>query len=150
MSHRIVLIVTTLIVASGFSSRPVAIGAELDWPGWLGPQRDGWVGEFQPPTQWPEKLRKSWQATVGEGYGSPIVSGGRVYQHARQNDEEVVWCIDLQTGEVVWRNSHPVPFKMGGGGEWHGKGPKSSPIFSDGRVFTMSITGDLSAWGGES
>ena len=35
---------------------------------------------------------------------------------------------------------------MGGGGERHGKGPKSSPVLADGRIFTMSITGVLTAW----
>jgi outer membrane protein assembly factor BamB len=39
---------------------------------------------------------------------------------------------------------------MGSGGERHGKGPKSSPALADGRLFTLSITGVLSAWDGES
>ena len=34
--------------------------AEADWPGWLGPNRDGWVADFTPPKQWPEKLEKAW------------------------------------------------------------------------------------------
>jgi outer membrane protein assembly factor BamB len=38
---------------------------------------------------------------------------------------------------------------MGGGGEWHGKGPKSCPFFSKGKIFTMSINGVLSAWDAE-
>ena len=116
------------------------------WPGWLGPERNGWVDNFKSPKQWPEKLGRVWQAKVGLGYGSALVAGGHVYQHARQGEDEVVWCLDLQTGKVKWRKSYATPFKMGGGGERHGKGPKSSPVFSDGRVFVMSITGVLSAW----
>ena len=46
----------------------------------------------------------------------------------------------------MWKKSMTVPFKMGGGGEWHGKGPKSSPVMAEGRVFTFSITGILTAW----
>lgn len=124
----------------------IAFGADSDWTGWLGPQRNGWVTGFQPPGKWPEQLKKSWQATVGTGYGSPLVSGGRAYQHARQGEQEVVWCLDLATGSVKWRKSYTVPFKMGGGGESHGKGPKSCPTLADGRLFTLSITGVLSAW----
>ena len=30
--------------------------AEADWPGWLGPNRDGWVADFTPPKQWPETV----------------------------------------------------------------------------------------------
>jgi outer membrane protein assembly factor BamB len=122
------------------------LGEEVVWPGWLGPKRNGWVRDFQPPTQWPEQLKRGWQVEVGTGYGSPLVAGGHVYQHARQGDDEVVWCFDLKTGGVQWRQSYAVPFKMGGGAERHGKGPKSSPVLADGRVFTMSITGVLSAW----
>jgi outer membrane protein assembly factor BamB len=117
-----------------------------DWTGWLGPKRNGWVSDFQPPAQWPRNLSKVWQVKVGSGYGSPLVTGGRVYQHARQADEEVVWCFDLKSGDVKWRKSYVVPFKIVGGGDYHGKGRKSSPVLADGRVFTMSITGALTAW----
>ena len=50
----------------------------------------------------------------------------------------------------VWKNGFEVPFKVGGGGEWHGKGPKSSPILSGEHIFTFSINGVLSAWSKES
>ena len=39
---------------------------------------------------------------------------------------------------------------MGSGGQWHGKGPKSTPALANGRLFTMSITGLLSAWDAQS
>ena len=116
------------------------------WPGWLGPKRNGWVNNFHPPKKWPEKLQQMWRVKVGAGYGSPLVANGRVYQHARQGDDEMLWCLDLKTGAIKWRRKYAAPFKIGGGAESHGKGPKSSPVFSDGRVFIMSITGVLSAW----
>ncbi len=58
--------------------------AELVWSGLLGPQRDGWAGQFKVPERWPEKLQKAWSVEVGAGYGTPLVEGQRVYQHARQ------------------------------------------------------------------
>ena len=100
---------------------------ESDWTGWLGPNRDGWVADFQPPDHWPQTLTKQWQVDVGTGYGTPLVVGDRLFQHARQEEDEVVWCVSLSSGKVVWRKSYAVPFKMGGGGERHGKGPKSNP-----------------------
>ncbi len=150
MLRPIVLFVAASILLPLTSARRPAFGAEAHWPGWRGPARDGWVSGFQPPDAWPERLERVWQAAVGTGYGSPVVSGGRVYQHARQGDDEVVWCLDLETGAVRWKRSYPVPFKMGSGGERHGKGPKSSPALADGRLFTMSITGRLSAWDADS
>ena len=120
--------------------------AEDFWPGWLGPERNGWVKGFTPPSRWPAELTRGWQRDVGTGYGSPLVSGGRVYLHARKGEEEVAWCLDLKTGDVIWREAYPAPFKIGGGGEYHGKGPKSCPVLADGRLFTMSISGTLAAW----
>jgi outer membrane protein assembly factor BamB len=138
----------TVILVALCASRETQ--ANDDWTGWLGPERNGWVSNFQPPAVWPESLTKVWEAKVGTGYGSPLVADGRVYQHARQADDEVLWCFDLKSGDVRWRKSLPVPFKIAGGGDYHGKGPKSSPVMADGRVFTMSITGRLSAWSAES
>ena len=65
---------------------------------------------------------------------------------ARAGEEETMYCFDLKTGEPKWRNGYAAPFKMGGGGEWHGKGPKSHPVLADGRLFTMGISGIFSAW----
>ncbi len=105
---------------------------------------------FGRQTQWPQELKKGWQVEVGTGYSSPLVADGLVYQHARQGDDEVVYCFDLKTGELKWRQSYEVPFKASPGGERHGAGPKSSPALADGRLFTMSILGDLTAWDAES
>ena len=142
----LILTVTALIFPAITSSQQISFGADLDWPGWRGPGRDGWVSGFRPPAQWPEQPEQTWQLEVGTGYASPVISDDRVYQHARQGDEEVIWCLDLQTGAVNWRQSYAAPFRMGGGGEHHGKGPKSSPALADGRLFTLSIAGLLSAW----
>ena len=120
--------------------------ADTYWPGWLGPLRNGWVSDFETPEKWPQELKKIWEVKVGAGYGSPLVVDGSVYQHSRQGADEVVRCLDLESGSVRWTQKYPVPFKIGGGGEYHGKGPKSSPVLDDGRIFTMSITGQLSAW----
>ena len=150
MLRPMVLTVTALILLALASTWQSASGADVHWPGWLGPKRDGWVSTFKPPTRWPEELKKVWQVEVGTGYGSPLVSGGRVYQHARQGDDEVVWCLDAKTGDVKWRKSYAAPFKIGGGGENHGKGPKSSPALAEGRLFTLSIAGRLSAWNADS
>ena len=116
------------------------------WPGWRGPARDARVTDFQPPEVWPEKLESVWRVEVGEGYPTPLVAGGRVFQHARQGGEEVLWCLDLKSGKTLWRKAMPIDFEPAGGGERHGAGPKSTPVYADGRIFTLSITGVLSAW----
>jgi outer membrane protein assembly factor BamB len=145
MPRRTAFTLTALMVFAA-STPQFSPAAEIHWPGLLGPKRDGWVSGFQTPILWPERLERDWQVQVGAGYGSPLVSDGRVYLHTRQGDDEVVWCLDLDTGVVKWRKSYSAPFKIGGGGERHGKGPKSTPALAGGRLFTLSIAGILSAW----
>ncbi len=144
MRKRLLHVTSIILCLFGISSGLTATKA--NWPGWLGPERNGRVAGFKPPEKWPEKLEKTWQVEVGTGYGSPIVADGKVWQHARQGEDEVVHCIDLKSGKVLWTKSSPVPFKPGGGGERHGKGPKACPAYADGRLFTMSITGTMTAW----
>ncbi|TWT68010.1 PQQ-binding-like beta-propeller repeat protein [Crateriforma conspicua] len=122
------------------------VPAQDDWTGWLGPQRDGIARGVELPDSLPDELNERWSIDVGTGYGSPLLVGDHVFQHARQNDAEVLWCIRVDSGDVVWKQSTPVPFKIGNGGEWHGKGPKASPAYADGRVFTHSITSVLSSF----
>ena len=150
MQRPIVFTLTASIILPVAITGQALFGADIHWPGWRGPGRDGWVSGFQPPTRWPQRLERGWRVEVGTGYASPLVAGGHVFQHARQGDDEVVWCRDLETGAVKWRRSYAAPFKMGGGAERHGKGPKSSPALADGRLFTLSITGLLSAWDADS
>lgn len=140
----VVTAIALVVSAVAGFAQPCA-AADVHWPGWLGAKRDGWVEDFQPPGQWPERLEPVWKVEVGTGYGSPLVDGDRVYQHARQGEDEVVWCLDRKTGTVLWRQSDTVPFTIGEGAQFHGKGPKSSPALADGRLFTLSITGRLSA-----
>ncbi|MBC9866311.1 MAG: PQQ-binding-like beta-propeller repeat protein [Opitutae bacterium] len=137
------LLATLLSLSSSFASNVL-------WPGWRGPDRDGRVTYFESPAQWPAKLKKEWSLEVGQGAAMPIVADSRVYQHARQQGHEVVWCLDLKTGDVLWRKTYPVPYTIPGPGRKHGNGPNSNPALADGRLFTLSVTGILSAWATDS
>lgn len=132
-----------LVVLGLFSSSDAS---DAFWPGWRGPDRDAWVVYFEPPTQWPESVQLEWSLDVGEGAGMPLVVDGRVYQHSRQRGEEVVWCVDLKSGEVLWRESYAVRYGIRSPGERHGSGSNSNPTLDDRRLFTFSVTGILSAW----
>ncbi|MBT3635559.1 MAG: PQQ-binding-like beta-propeller repeat protein [Opitutae bacterium] len=128
---------------------PLGAKEEL-WPGWLGPERNGRVDGFKSPAQWPAELKPKWSVKVGSGYGTPVVAKGKVLIHSRQGDKEMVRAVEIDSGKVLWAKGYPVPFKMGGGGERHGKSPKANPSYSEGRLFTTSISGILTAWDAES
>jgi outer membrane protein assembly factor BamB len=124
---------------------PIATLA-ADWPQWRGPARDGLIAGLTPRASWPEVLKPGWKVTVGIGHSSPVVVGDRVFVFSRAGDEEVVQALDLATGKSLWRQSHPVPYTMNSAATAHGKGPKSTPVADAGRVFTLGITGTLSAF----
>lgn len=124
-------------------------GESSSWTGWLGPDRAAQAQGFETPETWPEELQQHWRVELGEGYATPLVVGNRIFQHARQGNDEVLWSLDRKTGKPVWRKEVPVEFVAGRNGEAHGLGPKSTPTYADGRVFTLSIIGVLTAWSAE-
>jgi outer membrane protein assembly factor BamB len=125
------------------------IGATLhaaDWPQWRGPNRDGGGAVFIEPAQWPEKLNERWKIPVGGGHSSPVLVANRIYLHSRQQDAEVVSAFDAATGNVIWQDKYPAPYRVNSAAAAHGPGPKSTPVVAGGRVFTLGISGILSAY----
>jgi outer membrane protein assembly factor BamB len=125
-------------------TRPVVSSRE--WPQWRGPNRDGVVASFSEPKVWPEKLKPIWKMSIGTGHSSPVVAGGRTYIHTRQDEREVVSSLDLTTGKLLWQESYPAPYTMNPAAVSHGKGPKSTPILSNGKLYTLGISGILSCF----
>lgn len=117
-----------------------------DWPQWRGPTRDGVVPAANVPQQWPEELKKTWEQKVGIGHSSPIVVGKRVFQFSRLGDDEVLQAFDLTKGTPLWKMFYPAAYEVDSAAADHGKGPKSTPTFSDGRIYTFGINGRLTCW----
>lgn len=121
-----------------------------DWPQWRGPGRDGVVANFTPPAKWPEQLTRRWQVEVGTGHATPILIGDRVYMFSRRGDDEVLAALDAATGKELWATGYPAPYTPNRLAIDHGQGPKSTPLFVDGRIFTLGISGILSAFDAQS
>jgi outer membrane protein assembly factor BamB len=120
-------------------------GKAGDWPQWRGPNRDGVMHGVTDPAKWPKALKEEWKVTVGEGISSPVVAGGRVYVFTRQQDNELVYCLDVATGKDIWRSEpYPAPRVRGPGAGAMTYGPRSTPAVADGRVFTLGVAGVLS------
>lgn len=123
----------------------LAVSAQ-DWTQWRGANRDGTVTGFVAPKVWPEQLKSKWKVQVGVGHASPLVVGKTVYLHSRQGESEVVAAYDLETGKVIWKDSYLVDYTVNAAATEHGKGPKSTPVVSGGRLYTLGITGVLSCY----
>ncbi|PYT18657.1 MAG: hypothetical protein DMG59_03500, partial [Acidobacteria bacterium] len=118
-----------------------------DWTGWRGPHRDGVL--VAEPKNWPEKLNLKWKVTVGEGHSSPILAAGSIYVFARQDGQETVLSIDPSNGAVRWRQQYPAPYQMNPAASAHGEGPKATPLYANGRLYTLGISGILSSFDAE-
>ena len=139
MTHTRLAVVALFLV--GFA--PVAA---QDWPQWRGPARDGLIRAFKEPASWPMTLTKRWNVEVGTGYATPLVVGERLYVFTRQGDNEVMSALDAASAKVLWRTSYPAPFKMNPATAPHGPGPKSTPTFAANRLFTLGISGIVTAF----
>jgi outer membrane protein assembly factor BamB len=136
---RVVSLVVVVVAAWG-----VGAGAQ-DWPQWRGPGRSGAAPALASRTAWPAALTPAWKVTVGEGHSSPVVAGRKVFIFSRQGDKETLQALDLATGKPLWQHAHAAPYEMNSAAFAHGKGPKSTPVVAEGRVFTFGISGILSA-----
>ena len=137
-------LLSTLVVLIVTAGAPAVIAQ--DWPQWRGPNRDGAVESFDLPSVWPDRLTEQWTVDVGLGYATPIIVGDRIYMYARQDGDEVMLAIDADTGDVLWRSAYPAPFDMTPAAARHGEGPKSTPTFADNRLFTLGMSGIVTAW----
>jgi outer membrane protein assembly factor BamB len=120
--------------------------ASSDWPQWRGPSRDGSAPALADAKAWPERLTQKWKVDVGLGYATPLVVGNRIYQFARKGEREVMMAIDADSGKVVWETGHAAPFTMMSATVQHGPGPKSTPIFNNGRLYSIGMTGIVTAY----
>jgi outer membrane protein assembly factor BamB len=121
------------------------LAQSADWSQWRGPNRDGKAQAASLPQSWPKTLKEQWKVTVGVGHASPVVANGKIYVFARQGDEEVLLCLDAVTGKQIWKSGNAIAYEMHPAARGHGKGPKSTPVVSNGNVYTFGITGVLSA-----
>ena len=117
-----------------------------EWTQWRGPARDGVVTNKNAPAAWPETLKRSWRVEIGEGYSSPVVSGGRAFVHGRRDPEEIVASINLADGKVVWEQKYQAEFKKNQYAVSMAKGPNATPLVAGNRLFTLGVTGILNAW----
>ena len=137
-----VYVIAVLIVASTATAQ----NSPLDYPQWRGPNRDGSAAAFVEPAAWPQQLNQRWEVAIGTGYGIPLIVGARVYTFTRQDDDEVLSAIDTATGRVVWSTRYVAPYRANAGTQRHGPGPKSTPLFYDGKLYTLGISGIVSAF----
>jgi outer membrane protein assembly factor BamB len=119
---------------------PALVLAPGDWPGFRGPNRDGVVHGISPATDWDKNPpRPVWRQRVGPAWSSMTIVGGRLFTQEQRGEHEVVVCYDAAKGHQVWVHEDPVRFYE----PVSGAGPRATPTFADGRLYTLGAKGML-------
>jgi outer membrane protein assembly factor BamB len=135
-----------VVVVAGLTAAMAGQTPSADWPQWRGPNRDGMVASFTEPKTWPDRLTQRWKVDVGLGYSTPILIGDRVYMYARRGEAEVLMALDAATGKTIWQTDYQAPFTMNPAAARHEKGPKSTPTFANGKLYTLGMSGIVTAF----
>ncbi|QNN23789.1 PQQ-binding-like beta-propeller repeat protein [Planctomycetales bacterium ZRK34] len=108
---------------------------------WRGVQHDG---VYHETIDWPAGgPRELWAVDVGIGYSGFAISDGRVYTMGNVDGEDVIWCLNADTGREVWSARYPqelVPLYNPGG-------PNAAPVVEGEWLYTLSKQGLLTCWG---
>ncbi|MCH7924694.1 MAG: PQQ-like beta-propeller repeat protein [Planctomycetes bacterium] len=125
--------------------KPLPAGAVTsDWPRFLGPTHDGKSPETKLLAPWPEDgPNLVWEVKKGTGFASPVVAGGRVILFHRLGDEEVVECLDGETGRLFWKYAYPSTYVDRYG---FSNGPRATPVIDGRLVYTHGVQGKLHAF----
>lgn len=112
-----------------------------DWPGLLGPQRNGHAA---PGTQLaatvPKDLPPRWQLPAGQGYAGAAILDGQAVLYQRDGNEDVLRLVDLEDGKVRWRTAFPAAYRQGIDED---KGPRSVPQIVNEWIVIHSASGSV-------
>jgi len=110
------------------------------WPGFRGAARDSVVYGTSIGSDWStDPPRELWRRPVGPGWSSFAMVKNRICTQEQRDENETVVCYDAATGEPVWLYAYPARFWEAMGG----LGPRSTPTYHEGRLFTLGATGIL-------
>ena len=139
MRKHIALVVTAWLVA--FLGQSLS-AAQMDWPQWRGPNRDGLSAETGLLKEWPkEGPPLLWKATgLGAGYSGVSLAGQRIFTMGEQADANHVLALNRADGKMLWST------KLGKAGApgWGGfAGPRATPTVEGSLVFALGQYGEV-------
>ena len=112
-----------------------------DWPSFLGPSGDGKSPENFSIDPWgisgPSLV---WQTKIGESYGAPAISRGRLFIFDRHQNLARLSCMRSEKKELLWQFEYPTDYKDIYG---YNNGPRSCPVVDNDRVYIYGPKGIL-------
>ncbi len=119
----------------------------VEWTQFRGPNHDGSTPE-RILTSWPaDGLRQIWKTPLQDGFSAITVGDGEAFTLVTRDvdgaDQEVCVALDANTGKELWSQPLGVAHYDGGGNKGTldnagGDGPRSTPTYDGGKVYTYS------------
>lgn len=138
------VVVTSASTSGAISASTTALtsGASTeDWPGFLGPERDGHSSETGLLRAWPDGGPEVlWHREAGEGYAAPAVADGRLFFFERVGDTAQLVALDAATGRELWKSGYPSFYEDA---FEYSNGPRAAPLVEGGRVWVFGVDGRL-------
>jgi outer membrane protein assembly factor BamB len=114
-----------------------------NWPQWRGPQLNGTSSETNLPIRWSKSEGMAWTLPLPAWSGStPIIWGDRLFLNVADGPQVFLWCVDRDTGRVVWRR----PIASGNRQIRKQNMSSPSPVTDGMHVWVMTGTGVLKAF----
>ncbi|MHB9132474.1 MAG: PQQ-binding-like beta-propeller repeat protein [Armatimonadota bacterium] len=136
----VVIMVVAAVCVIALSCAPKNVqAAGTDWPQFRGPNADGFSAD--------KGINKSWKQTppaelwriplTDKGYAGPSVADGKVFIIDHQGSQDIIRALNLTDGQEVWRFLYDDSASANYGFA------RSTPVFDNGKLYTMSRLGLL-------
>lgn len=129
------------------SASGLILSGNSDWTNWRGVNFDGKSNFIGLKTDWSKGLKKLWQVDYlcqGDAtatWSAPVVKGNRLIVQGRDNERDLVFCINTDDGKTIWMSSYKSNAETA-----HGPGARATAFIDDNRVYTFGRSGDVVCW----
>jgi outer membrane protein assembly factor BamB len=126
---------------------PPLTKGDADWPNWRGLNFDGKSSITGIKTDWSKGLTKVWQVdylcqdNATASWSTPVIQGNRLIIPGRDEKNDLVFCINSETGKLIWKGSYASITNTS-----HGPGARATAVIDSNLVYTFGRGGDVACW----
>ncbi|MBN2010546.1 PQQ-binding-like beta-propeller repeat protein [candidate division KSB1 bacterium] len=113
------------------------------WPAWKGPNADDTSPIENINKDWSNGLPKVWEiAYLCKGpksmsWSTPAIKGNRLIVPGRDEQNDILFCLDPETGHLLWYKKYEAPAAAHN----YGQGHRATPTIDGDSVYTLSREG---------
>jgi len=118
-----------------------------DWSSWQGANFDKKSAFTGIVKDWSKGLKKEWEVSFlcqgdqSASWSAPVVRGDVLIVPGRDDNNDLIFCLNSQTGELFWKGSYEAKANTN-----HGPGARATPFIDGERVYSYGRSGDLVCW----